>query len=94
MCLELFLQSKSKWQIMVIAHHFRLDNVWNHRINTMTEKRDKYGRRCYIFRLGRFRVYKKSFCFAERPKPRSIFESLVLNFNVPIPQGGGDLNEQ
>ena len=31
---------------------YRLDSVWSARINTMTEKRDKYGRRIYIFRLG------------------------------------------
>lgn len=30
----------------------RLDDVWKSHINTMTEKRDKYGRRIYIFRLG------------------------------------------
>ena len=36
----------------------RLDSVWSARINTMTEKRDKYGRRIYIFRLGSsFTVY-------------------------------------
>ena len=37
---------------------YRLDSVWSARINTMTEKRDKYGRRIYIFRLGSsFTVY-------------------------------------
>ena len=30
----------------------RLDSVWKSYINTMTEKRDKFGRRIYIFRLG------------------------------------------
>ena len=30
----------------------RLDSVWNAKINTMTEKRDKFGRRIYLFRLG------------------------------------------
>jgi len=33
--------------------NLRLDSVWNAKINTMTEKRDKYGRRIYFFRLGK-----------------------------------------
>jgi len=32
----------------------KLDSVWNAKINTMTEKRDKYGRRIYFFRLGKW----------------------------------------
>lgn len=32
--------------------NIRLDSVWNAKINTMTEKRDKFGRRIYLFRLG------------------------------------------
>ena len=36
----------------VIFLYFRLDRVWRNHLNTMTEKRDKFGRRAYIFRLG------------------------------------------
>jgi len=32
----------------------RLDRVWRSHLNTMTEKRDKFGRRVYIFRLGQW----------------------------------------
>jgi len=32
----------------------RLDRVWRNHLNTMTEKRDKFGRRAYIFRLGQW----------------------------------------
>ena len=36
----------------ILSTIYRLDSVWSARINTMTEKRDKFGRRIYIFRLG------------------------------------------
>lgn len=32
----------------------KLDRVWSNHLNTMTEKRDKFGRRVYIFRLGQW----------------------------------------
>ena len=53
MCPELFLQGgdlMSKENVIFL--YFRLDRVWRNHLNTMTEKRDKFGRRAYIFRLG------------------------------------------
>jgi len=32
----------------------KLDRVWSNHLNTITEKRDKFGRRVYIFRLGQW----------------------------------------
>jgi len=32
----------------------QLNRVWSNHLNTMTEKRDKFGRRVYIFRLGQW----------------------------------------
>ena len=54
MSLELFLQSKKAVYEFEKLRNFnlRLDRVWSNHLNTMTEKRDKFGRRVYIFRLG------------------------------------------
>jgi len=51
----------------------RLDRVWSHHLNTMTEKRDKFGRRIYIFRLGQWdpntvpveEFYASAYCLLE-----------------------------
>ena len=54
MCPELFLQGKALLckEKYYFFFYFRLDRVWRNHLNTMTEKRDKFGRRAYIFRLG------------------------------------------
>ena len=44
-CLELFFSS-------IILHYFRLGHVWREQLNTICEKRDKFGRRVLLMRLG------------------------------------------
>jgi len=49
-----FSLGKDYTQYVSRAIPSKLNRVWSNHLNTMTEKRDKFGRRVYIFRLGQW----------------------------------------